>query len=296
MVMDPHLLRTFVTVVRRGSFSAAARELGYTQSAVSQHIASLEADLGTVLLFRRPVAPSEAGARLLEHAGPLLIRLDAARADITRMAATPNAAVAVGASPLAVKPRLPAALAELRRQHPRTELTLRVLSRQAVLDEVSTGALTLGLVDGIAAPSDPLRLPEVAPLTGVVRAAGDDELVAAVPADHPLAGRTSVRLPDLADARWIDAPEAGLPLAQLRANAEFGGFRPALAYDGTDVATLAALVAGGHGLAVLPRPVAEAAPGVIGVPIAEPRLVHCVEVVHAGGLDGPAAGLFKALT
>ncbi|AXB41979.1 LysR family transcriptional regulator [Amycolatopsis albispora] len=294
--MDPHLLRTFVTVVRRGSFSAAARELGYTQSAVSQHIASLEADLGTVLLFRRPVAPSEAGTRLLEHAGPLLIRLDAARADVMRVAATPNAAITIGASPLAVKPRLSTALADLRRRFPRTHVTVRVLGRQAVLDEVSTGALALGLVDGMAAPSDPLRLPEAAPLTGVVRAAGDDELVAALPLDHPLARRTALRLPDLADARWIDAPEAGLPLAQLRANAEFGGFRPALAYDGTDVAALGALVAGGHGLAVLPRPAAEAAPGVTAVPIAEPRLAHCVEAVHAGALDGPVAGLVKALT
>ncbi|NUS10965.1 MAG: LysR family transcriptional regulator, partial [Streptomyces sp.] len=83
--MDPHLLRTFVAVARHGSFSAAARELGYTQSAVSQHIAALEGDLGAVLLGRRPVAPTPAGARLLEHAEPLLLRLDAARADIARL-------------------------------------------------------------------------------------------------------------------------------------------------------------------------------------------------------------------
>ena len=77
--MDPRFLRTFVTVVRLGSFSRAADELGYTQSAVSQHIGVLEADLGTALLTRRPVAPTEAGARLLEHADPILLRLDAAR-------------------------------------------------------------------------------------------------------------------------------------------------------------------------------------------------------------------------
>src|SRR5262245_45346428 len=82
--VDPRFLRTFAAVVRLESFSAAARELGYTQSAVSQHIAALEADLGVELLTRRPVAPTEAGVRLLEHGGANLLRLDAARADVMR--------------------------------------------------------------------------------------------------------------------------------------------------------------------------------------------------------------------
>src|SRR3954447_18699584 len=78
--MDPRFLRTFVTVVRLASFSAAARELGYTQSAVSQHIAALEGDLGTVLLVRRPVEPTAAGERLLDDARPTLAPPQAARA------------------------------------------------------------------------------------------------------------------------------------------------------------------------------------------------------------------------
>ncbi|MFE3939464.1 LysR family transcriptional regulator, partial [Streptomyces goshikiensis] len=116
--MDPHLLRTFVTVARLSSFSGAARELGYTQSAVSQHIAALEGDLRTELLTRRPVEPTPAGARLLEHAGPLLLRLDAARADVLRLAAAPPGRITLAASPLAVGPALLAAL-------PATGVTLR---------------------------------------------------------------------------------------------------------------------------------------------------------------------------
>src|SRR5262249_61475219 len=72
--MDPRFLRTFAAVVRLESFSAAARELGYTQSAVSQHIAALEADLGVELLTRRPVAPTEAGGRVLGAGGAVLLR------------------------------------------------------------------------------------------------------------------------------------------------------------------------------------------------------------------------------
>ncbi|MGV9627886.1 LysR family transcriptional regulator, partial [Streptomyces sp. NPDC003487] len=102
--MDPHLLRTFVTVARLASFSDAARTLGYTQSAVSQHIAALEQDLGAPLLTRRPVAPTPAGDRLLEHAGPLLLRLDAARADVTRLVAAPDQGLTLAATATALAP------------------------------------------------------------------------------------------------------------------------------------------------------------------------------------------------
>ncbi|MEU4579617.1 LysR family transcriptional regulator, partial [Nonomuraea sp. NPDC023979] len=104
--MDPHLVRTFVTVARLGSFSAAAAELGYTQSAVSQQVAALEADLGAPLLSRRPVAPTEAGERLLEHAGPLLLRIRAARADVRRVAAAPVHRLTLAVGPLALGPVL----------------------------------------------------------------------------------------------------------------------------------------------------------------------------------------------
>src|ERR1700754_1909380 len=100
-MMDPRFLRTFVTAARLGSFSGAARELGYTQSAVSQHMAALEADVGAVLLGRRPVEPTEAGARLLEHAEPILLRLAAARADVGKAPAGPPQALRIGTTPLA---------------------------------------------------------------------------------------------------------------------------------------------------------------------------------------------------
>ncbi|WP_024755052.1 LysR family transcriptional regulator [Streptomyces exfoliatus] len=281
--MDPHLLRTYVTVARRASFSEAARELGYTQSAVSQHIAALETDLGLPLLTRRPVAPTPAGHRLLEHAGALLLRLDAARADLGRFAAAPRTTLTVAASPLALHPRTLAAL-------PATGVILRGLPREQVPEAVATGEADAGLVDGIAAPSDPLRLPDVAPLasTGVA----EEPLAVVLPASHPLAGRTGLRLDDLVDARWLDAPAAGVPLDQLRAvhaGPAGRGFRTALRYEGTDTRTLAALSAAGHGLALLPLPVAAGVPGATAVPLVAPRLVHRIELLLPGtGRTEPA--------
>ncbi|MET9502588.1 LysR family transcriptional regulator [Streptomyces sp. NPDC006622] len=285
--MDPHLLRTYVTVARLASFSEAARELGYTQSAVSQHIAALEQDLGAPLLTRRPVAPTAAGERLLEHAGPLLLRLAAARADVVRTASAPDHGLTLAASPTALTA---AALAAL----PPAGVTLRVLARDEVPAAVAAGTADLGLVDGLAAPSDPLPLPDVAPLT--TYGVGEGPVGVLLPADHPLARRAALRLGDLADARWIDAPDTGLPLPQLRAANGGSGFRPALRYDGTDVRVLTALAAAGHGLTLLPRSAAAGAPGTATVPLGAPRLVHRVELVHLGTPTGAAQALVAALS
>ncbi|MEU8652414.1 LysR family transcriptional regulator [Streptomyces sp. NPDC048737] len=285
--MDPHLLRTYVTVARLASFSAAARDLGYTQSAVSQHIAALEQDLGAPLLTRRPVAPTAAGERLLEHAGPLLLRLDAARADVVRIAAAPVHGLTLATSSTALTP---AALAAL----PPAGVTLRVLARDEVPAAVAAGTADLGLVDGLAAPSDPLPLPDVAPLT--TYGVGEEPVGVLLPTAHPLARRTGLRLGDLADARWIDAPDTGLPLPRLRAASGGRGFRPALRYEGTDVRVLTALAAAGHGLTVLPRSATAGAPGVVVVPLTGPRIVHRVELVHAGTPTGAARDLVAALS
>ncbi|MEV7022603.1 LysR family transcriptional regulator [Kitasatospora sp. NPDC093558] len=292
--MDPLQLRTFVTVVRLGSFSEAARELGYTQSAVSQQIAALEADLGAPLLVRRPVAPTEAGVRLLEHAGPLLVRLEAARADVVRLVGAASARLVLGATPLALDAAVGRALGEVRRRYPRAEVDVRVLAQDALPALVATGDVDLALVDGLAAPSDPLPLPDVGPLCTV--AVGEQPVVVALPVGHPLAGRPGVALADLSAARWLDAPDLTPPPDRLRAATGTDGFRPATRYRGTDVHALLTLVATGHGLALLPPSALAATPGVVGVPIAVPRLVHRTELVHGSLSEGPAALLARELT
>jgi DNA-binding transcriptional LysR family regulator len=273
MRVDPRFLRTFTAVVRLRSFSEAARELGYTQSAVSQHVAALEADLGMPLLTRRPVTPTEAGARLLEHAGTILLRLDAARADVVRVAAEPPGVLALGATPLSAGAAA-RAVAAARRSRPALGVAVRVAGRDDIATAVATGDLDAAVVDGVAAPGDSLPLPE----TGVpVSAVAEEPLALAVPAGHPLTGRAGVRLEDLVDARWIDAPGVATPLAALAMLARADGFRPAVRYEGLDVGGLLGLVDAGQGIALLPaRTVAH------GVPLAAPPLVHRSELLAAG--------------
>jgi DNA-binding transcriptional LysR family regulator len=291
--VEAQLLRTFVAVARLGSFSAAATELGYTQAAVSQQIAALENDLKTQLLTRRPVAPTEAGTRLLEHAEPILLRLDAARADVTRMTKTPAATLTIGVTPLAgATATLAAALADLRNHMPRLEITVRTVARQQIAIAAARGELDLALTDGLTAPDD--SLPEQAPVTAI--GISEENVRVVLPAGHPLATRATVRLPDLTDARWIEADKVAPPLAEIRRHAGTEGFRPALRYTGTDVMTLLNLAIVGHGLTLLPEQVLSHS-GITSVQVAQPRLTHRVELIHAAlRPHSPAAALAAILS
>lgn len=282
-----------MAVARLGSFSAAAAELGYTQAAVSQQIASLENDLKTQLLTRRPVVPTEAGARLLEHAEPILLRLDAARADVTRMTKTPAATLTVGVTPLAgATSTLAVALAELRNRMPRLEITVQTGARRQIAIAAARGELDLALTDGLTAPDD--SLPQQAPVTAI--GLSEESVRVVLPADHPLAARRTLRLRDLTDARWIEAGNVAPPLTEVRRHAGTEGFKPAFRYTGTDVLTLIALAAGSHGLTVLPKSVLSNR-DITSTEVAHPRLSHRVELVHAALPKGsPAAALAAILS
>jgi DNA-binding transcriptional LysR family regulator len=278
--VDPHLLRTFAEVAGTGSFSAAAERLRYTQSAVSQQIAALEADLGTALLTRRPVALTEAGERLLRHARILLVRLEAARADVTRAVAPPGRLI-LGLTPLAWSAPVAAALTRIRAESARLRTRLLVAGPDAIVTGAATGAMDLGLVDGFTAPSDPLRLPE--PGGPQALRVTEAPAVVAVPAGHPLARRSSVDLADLADAYWIDAPGVA-PFRRLPVD----GLRAGLHYEGAETTVLTGLIAAGHGLAVLPAPLLDGRADLVAVPIGAPRLVHRVELLRAPSTTDPA--------
>ncbi|MGW6707859.1 LysR family transcriptional regulator [Streptomyces sp. NPDC054956] len=292
--MDPHLLRTFVAVLEHRSFSAAASALGYTQSAVSQHIAALEADLGARLVERRPVAPTPAGTRLMEHAPALLLRLDAARADIARLDQAPTARLALACSPAALGPAVARALARLRATITGLEIEVRVLDREAVIEDVLTARADLGLIDGVAAPSDPLPLPDLGPTVTLV--AAEEPLSVLFPDGHPLARLRSVRLADLAQAQWIDAPDTAVPLDRLRAVCHTDGFHPRLRHRGTDPHGLAALAAAGHGLVALPLSLGSTFPGVKAIPVRTPRLIHRTELLHPTDPTTPTRHLATLLT
>jgi DNA-binding transcriptional LysR family regulator len=159
---------------------------------------------------------------------------------------------------------------------PALTVTVRVADRVSIARAVARGELEAGFVDGVAAVNDPLRLPEAGLRVAEIH---EEPLAVAVAHDHPLGGRDT-RLEDLVDARWIDAPAICAPLDELATLARADGFRAALHYDGSDVAGLLALVAAGHGLALLPR---RALGPLAGLPLTAPGLMHRTELLRIGG-------------
>ena len=215
MSMDLRDLRSFLAVVRTGSFTAAAADLGYTQSAVSQHVAALEADLGTPLLHRRPVRPTAAGARLAEHAARIVLRVDVARSELARAEADPTV-VRVAASPLAAPRVLAAALRDLRAAAPAVGVVVEAVGPTDAVSHLATGRVDVAVVDGVVAPDSPLSLVEAGMLTATV--VTQEPLAVAVPVGHPLARRARIDLDIVIDAPWIDsrARAIGAGVAALR--------------------------------------------------------------------------------
>src|SRR5690348_10845002 len=107
-------LRVLCEVVRHGSFSAAAESLSYTQSAVSQAIARLEAETGATLIIRdrRGVRPTDAGATLVEHAQEILARVEAAEDDVAAVLGLRSGRLRVASFPSAGATLMPLAVAE----------------------------------------------------------------------------------------------------------------------------------------------------------------------------------------
>jgi DNA-binding transcriptional LysR family regulator len=284
--VDLRHLRSFAAVARTSSFTAAADELGYTQSAVSQHVAALEAELGQPLLTRRPVGLTAAGAQLAAHARHILLRVDVARRELARRSG-PARPLAVAVTPLALGPRLLAVL----RAVPAVD-RLEVEAAGDALRLLAGGRVDVAVVDGVTAPNGPLPLTEPGVLAR--HPVAEVGLEVLLPAGHPLAGCAGLDLATLRDAHWIDAPHLRCDPSVVP-GAERPASRRGLRYQGRDLAVLVRLVAEERGMALLPAGLALAHPGVHRVPLTRPRVVHRTELLVVPGRQDDVRGIVDAV-
>lgn len=242
-MLDVRRLAVLRAVAREGSLSAAARALDYTQPAVSHHIARLEAEVGTALLFRtaRGVKLTDAGEALVQHADAVIARLAAAQDEVAEIAGLRTGRVRLAAFPSASATLVPVAARALRDSHPGVGVSLVEGEPPEALELLRSGeidvALTFGYPEaGLAASGDL----DVEPLF-------DDELFLVLPAS----GRSRrTKLTDLKDETWIAGCErCRAHLLHLSGQA---GFQPRIAYATDDYVTVQSLVAAGLGVTILP--------------------------------------------
>ena len=240
-----HLL-ALVTVVETGTFSAAAEELGYTQSAVSQQVGILERIVGASLFERpggrRPVQLTAAGEMLLIHARAVIARVSAAAADLRALASGQQGELRVGTLPSVGTKVLPRLLRSFRAEWPGIQIVLRESRESAdLIHAVETGEIDVTFID--IGPYETGSLE--------VRRLLDDPMVLVAPADAPEARRRAVSIDDVAHLPMIGTRNPGC--RQIIDNAfRQAAVLPSYVFRSDDTPTIQGLVGSGLAYAVLP--------------------------------------------
>ncbi|MFK4544942.1 DNA-binding transcriptional LysR family regulator [Streptomyces tendae] len=248
-MIEARHLRVLRAVASTGSFSAAGRELGCTQPAVSQQMKALESSVGTPLLVRtgREMRLTQAGEALVRHAAGIIAGLTAAEEEVAAIAGLRAGRVRLVSFPSGSSTLVPTALAALRAAHPGTRVFLEEAEPPNSVELLREGDCDVALAFRYEGAGGAEEWDDL-----VVRPLLTDRLVALVPEGHRLA-RTegSVAIGELARESWI----AGCPRCrgQLVEVCEGAGFSPRIDFATDDYPAVVGLVGAGLGVAVLPQ-------------------------------------------
>lgn len=244
-MLDPRRLLILRAVAAAGSISAGARELGWTQPAITQHLNALERAAGTPLLLRHAggVTPTPAGHVLLGHADAIHSHLDAAAAELDELSQLRRGTVRLAAFPSALATLVPSALARL---EPGLDVQLTEAEPPEALSLLAAGSVDLAVVFSYAedeAATDDRGFGHLD--------IADDPVELVLPVGHPGATAADLRLADLAGADWV----AGCVRCRehLVHNTRSAGFEPRIRHQTDDYVVVQSLVGQGLAVAVLPR-------------------------------------------
>jgi DNA-binding transcriptional LysR family regulator len=248
-MLNVQRLAVFREVAARRSFSAAAEALAYTQSAVSQSVATLEREVGVRLIERdrRELRPTEAGMALLGHADGIIARIEAAEADLAGLAGVERGRLRMAAFPTGGATLVPLAVATFRSAHPGVELSLAEGEPEVIAPRLRAGEFDVALLyefpgqrERWATGLDRTRLLE-------------DPMHVALPRRHRLASRPVLGLEDLRGEAWIQTSAASPCAQHIVRSCHEAGFEPAVSFQSDDYGTIQGLVAAGVGIALIPQ-------------------------------------------
>jgi DNA-binding transcriptional LysR family regulator len=248
-MLNASRLNIFREVVAQRSFSAAADTLSYSQSAVSQAIATLEGEVGIALIERNRggVRPTAAGAALAGHAGGILTRMETAEAEIAAIAAGHGGRLRTASFPTAGATLMPQAIAAFRASHPGVEVILAEGEPEEIAPRLRAGEFDLVLLFEFEGAGERLG-------AGMKRfELLDDPLQLALHGDHHLAGRKRLALEDLQEESWVQTSASSPCARHVVRSCHTAGFDPRVSFESDDYQTVQGLVAAGVGVALIPE-------------------------------------------
>lgn len=286
-MIDLRRLRVLRAVAHYGTITAAAKAMHFTTSAASQQVRQLGRDLGVVLLepHGRRVRLTPAAHRLLAHADAIESRWEQAEIDLRDAGDEPAGPLRLCGIPTAVATLLAPVVAPLRERYPRLTVHIREVEQQEGYDLLFDGEVDLAILESTVdnPPAGDPRFDQQ-PLT-------DDTFDLVVVATHPLAGRGSIALTEVADDDWILPTVACTCRQHTLAACGSAGFTPNVVHNALEWNAIAHLIAHGLGVALVPR-LAYLPPH---LPLTRLRLTEpaapsrkLLTCTRAGGRDHPA--------
>lgn len=243
MLKPPHLL-TLKAVVRSGSFAIAARDLGYTASAISQQISALEKETGLVLFEREAhgIRPTTAAHRLVDLSARALAAMDDLDYQVRELATGATGRLRLGSFPTASVRLVPAALSALGETHPSAQIHLDEGEPEELIVSLGSGDLDIALVYEYGL--SPRQWPDGLTCHHLLR----EDLILLRAHGSAL----GAHLPRLARARWITSREGTAGALSLTRLCAAAGFDAAVAFRSNNYDVVRELVSAGLGVAVVP--------------------------------------------
>jgi DNA-binding transcriptional LysR family regulator len=273
-------LKSFLSVVDEGGFTAAGLRLGMTQPAVSRAVATLEKELGSPLLARGngDLTLTDAGTRVVPHAREALRHLTLLRTEVATASGEVRGTLSLASLPSVTRTLVAPQLRTFADRNPAVTIRLLEGSEQEVRDWLDQGAAEAGVVS--------------LPVSGLDSAVlGDQDMVAVLPADNRLAGWTEIDYVELATESFIRSTggcaEVFMPMAR-RVGVDFD-----VAFEARDMSAVLEIVRAGLGVSILPSAgLPELPDGVVVRPLM-PKTVRRLGVVISASASAPARAFLE---
>jgi LysR family hydrogen peroxide-inducible transcriptional activator len=285
--VELHQLRYFVAVADEASFSRAAAKVRVAQPSLSQQIRKLEAEVGQPLFDRLPrsVVLTEAGRCLLDYARQILASIGDARRCVDELKGVMSGKLAVGAIPTIAPYALPNLVSTFHEHYPDVNLEIVEDVTAGITRRIEAGELDVALVS-TCQQTPALRRERVA----------NEPLLALVPKGHALTKQTEITLDDLKSQRFLLLHDMHCLSQQVHHLLESRRLRPEIALAGSQLTTIANMVAAEIGVSIVPEMMVkrQPTPGCISLPFVAPVPERELNVIYNPlRFQGKAAAAFR---